>query len=177
MDLNKLFGSRAKVDILKYLIFKREGISLRALESDLERTFPAIKKQVDALEAAHVIHIDKEQMKWSISINPAFMDHVRGIFLFGMQEELKSVFTGHRNKIHEYFRGKLFGNDLDMDIVLIYHDLDKDEVQKIKDTIGEICKDYFVSQIAVTCMSQDEREKRQRLADRFVLNILRSTKK
>jgi Ser/Thr protein kinase RdoA (MazF antagonist) len=63
-----------------------------------------------------------------------------------------------------------------MDIILIHQDMDKDNVQKIKDTIGDICKDYFIDQITITCMSLDEREKRQRLADRFVLNIIRSTK-
>ncbi|MDR0282811.1 MAG: hypothetical protein LBI53_06075 [Candidatus Peribacteria bacterium] len=50
MNLEKLFGSKTKVDILKYLLFRRQGISMRALESELERTFPAIKKQVDSLE-------------------------------------------------------------------------------------------------------------------------------
>ena len=52
MDLEKLFGSKAKVDILKYLLFKRQGLSLRALESDLTWTFPAIKKQVDSMSLA-----------------------------------------------------------------------------------------------------------------------------
>jgi hypothetical protein len=33
---------------------------MRALESELERTFPAIKKQVDSLLAAEVVDINKE---------------------------------------------------------------------------------------------------------------------
>jgi hypothetical protein len=35
MNLEKLFGSKAKVDILKYLIFRRQGVSMRALETEL----------------------------------------------------------------------------------------------------------------------------------------------
>jgi len=50
MKIEKLLWSKTKTDILKYLIFKQEGISLRALENVLKRSFPAIKKQVDILE-------------------------------------------------------------------------------------------------------------------------------
>jgi predicted transcriptional regulator len=60
MNLEKLFGSKTKVDILKYLLFKRQGISMRALESELSWTFPAIKKQVDSLKIAGIIDINKE---------------------------------------------------------------------------------------------------------------------
>jgi hypothetical protein len=33
---------------------------MRALESELTRTFPAIKKQVDSLQEANVIDVNKE---------------------------------------------------------------------------------------------------------------------
>ena len=52
MKLDKLFGSKAKADILKYLVFRRQGISMRAFESELEWSFPAIKKQISQLDAA-----------------------------------------------------------------------------------------------------------------------------
>jgi len=35
MNLEKLFGSKTKVDILKYLIFRRQGVSMRALETEI----------------------------------------------------------------------------------------------------------------------------------------------
>jgi predicted transcriptional regulator len=57
MHLDKLFGSKAKVDILKYLLFRRQGVSMRALETELERTFPAIKKQIDSLKKASIVEI------------------------------------------------------------------------------------------------------------------------
>jgi len=60
MHLEKLFGSKTKVDILKYLLFRRQGVSMRALEAELGRTFPSIKKQVDSLEECGVLHIEKE---------------------------------------------------------------------------------------------------------------------
>jgi len=51
MRLDKLLGSQAKADILKFLVFKREGISARALENYLSWSFPSIKKQIDMLES------------------------------------------------------------------------------------------------------------------------------
>lgn len=50
MNLDKLFGSRTKTDILKYLVFRRQGISMRAFETDLTWSFPAIKKQIEQLD-------------------------------------------------------------------------------------------------------------------------------
>jgi predicted transcriptional regulator len=60
MNLEKLFGSKTKVDILKYLLFKRQGVSMRALESEISWTFPAIKKQVDSLHESNVIDVNKD---------------------------------------------------------------------------------------------------------------------
>jgi len=60
MNLEKLFGSKTKVDILKYLLFRRQGISMRALEGEIGRTFPAIKKQVDSLNESNVINVNKD---------------------------------------------------------------------------------------------------------------------
>jgi predicted transcriptional regulator len=64
MKLEKFLGSKTKTDILKYLIFKEEGISLRALENVLKWSFPAIKKQVDILEDSGVVFIDKNTNGW-----------------------------------------------------------------------------------------------------------------
>lgn len=77
MKLDKFLGSKTKVDILKYLIFRRQGISIRALEHEIPWTFPAIKKQVDSLEESDIVDIDKEGNKWSIVIRPSVMDTVR----------------------------------------------------------------------------------------------------
>ena len=82
MNLEKLFGSKTKVDILKYLLFKRQGISMRALESEIEWTFPAIKKQVDSLNAANVINVNKDGQGRAISIKPEFYDILKNVFYF-----------------------------------------------------------------------------------------------
>ena len=49
MKLDKLFWSKAKADILKYLVFRRQGISVRAFERICKR-FPKHKKTDDEYE-------------------------------------------------------------------------------------------------------------------------------
>jgi len=82
MNLEKLFGSKTKVDIIKYLLFKRQGISMRALESEIEWTFPAIKKQVDSLNDSKVIDVNKDNQGRAISIKPEFHDTLKNVFYF-----------------------------------------------------------------------------------------------
>ena len=82
MDLEKLFGSKTKVDILKYLLFRRQGVSMRALEWELEWTFPAIKKQVDSLKSAEILKVDTDWNWRSISIEPWIHDLLKQIFYY-----------------------------------------------------------------------------------------------
>jgi predicted transcriptional regulator len=91
MKLEKLFGSKTKVDIIKYLIFKRQGVSMRALESEIPRTFPAIKKQVDSLYEADVIDIEKDSTRRAITIKKDFYDNIKNIFLYTLQKEIIEI--------------------------------------------------------------------------------------
>ncbi|HCB51350.1 TPA: hypothetical protein DEP21_02120 [Patescibacteria group bacterium] len=177
MNLEKLFGSKTKVDILKYLLFRRQGVSMRALESELEWTFPAIKKQVDALSEASVIDVNKEGQGWAISIKPDFFDKIRDIFFFGLKQELIELFKTYDAMIDKYYFGKRFGVDLEMDLVVVYKNAEKPQIDKIKDEINTIFREYFIEIVYVVFMSAEEREKRYRLADRFVLQIMRSLQK
>ncbi|MFZ2150494.1 MAG: hypothetical protein WAZ12_02345 [Candidatus Absconditicoccaceae bacterium] len=173
MNLEKLFGSRTKVDILKYLLFRRQGVSMRALETELEWTFPAIKKQIDSLNEAKVINVNKEGQGWSISIKEAFHDNIRNIFFAGLKQEIIELFESYEIMISKYYFGKRFGVNLEMDLVVIYKNLEKPQIEQIKDAINEIFRTYFIETVSVVFMSAEEWDKRYRLADRFVLQILR----
>ncbi len=174
MNLEKLFGSKTKVDILKYLLFKRQWISMRALESELSWTFPAIKKQVDSLKIAWVIDINKEWTGWSITIKPEFEWVLKQIFYYGLKWNLVDLFTTYEIMIDKYFFGKSFWINLDMDLVVIYKNLEKPQIEKIKESINDIFNWYFIGVVSVVFMSIDEWNKRYRLADRFVLDIMRT---
>lgn len=173
MNLEKLFWSKTKVDILKYLLFRRQWISMRALEIELEWTFPAIKKQIDSLNEAKIIDVNKEWQWRSISLKPQFYDNIKNIFFAGLKQELVELFDTYEFMIHKYFFGKRFGVGLDMDLIVVYKNLEKQQIAMIKDSISEIFRTYFIDTVSVVFMSMKEREKRYRLADRFVLQILR----
>lgn len=173
MNLEKLFWSKTKVDILKYLLFRRQWVSMRALESELQRTFPAIKKQIDSLNDAKVINVNKEWQWRSISIKKDFHDNIKDIFFYGLKQELIDLFDSYEVMISKYYFWKRFGINLDMDLIVIYKNLEKPQIDQIKDAINEIFRGYFIETVSVVFMSAEEWDKRYRLADRFVLQILR----
>lgn len=153
-------------------MFKRQGISMRALEGDLRWTFPAIKKQVDSLAQAGVLLVDKNKMKFSIILAPSIVPHIKNIFLHALQEELQGLSLMHEFSIGQYFFGKTFWKDLDMDLVLIHNNAEKPVLDQIKSEISDIFAKYFIHTLSVTFMSTSEWQKRYRLADKFVLKIL-----
>jgi hypothetical protein len=61
-----------------------------------------------------------------------------------------------------------------MDLVVIYKNCEKQQIDVIKENINEIFRKYFIETVSVVFMSLEEREKRYRLADRFVLQIMRT---
>lgn len=173
MKLDKLFGSKAKADILKYLVFRRQGISIRAFESELTRSFPAIKKQIDQLEDAGVVEIKKDNSKRSIYLTEWLGMYIKNLMLYTLKCDLKSYFDEHDIMIKDHFRWKLFGNELDMDLVLIYHQEAHEHLNKIKTDIELVFSDYLIQFVQVRFMSSSDFEKRYRLADKFVLNLMR----
>lgn len=174
MKLDKFLGSKTKVDILKYLVFRRQGISIRALEHEIPWTFPAIKKQVDSLEESEVVDIDKEGNKWSIVIRPAIADYIRGLLLYCIGNDLKALFNKYEYIIDSYYLGKIFGNPLDIDMVIIYKNCEKSLLDVVKEDISAIFRHYFIDTAQISFMSLDEFQRRYRLADKFVLNLMRT---
>lgn len=162
------------MDILKYLLFKRQGVSMRALESEIERTFPAIKKQVDSLLAANVINVNKDGQGRAITIRPEFHESIKNVFYFWLKSELIQLFTTYEVMIDQYYFGKKFNIDLEMDLVVIYKNCEKPQIDMIKENINEIFRKYFIEIVSVVFMNNEERQKRDRLADRFVIQIKKS---
>ena len=162
------------MDILKYLLFKRQGISMRALESEIQRTFPAIKKQVDSLNQANVINVNKDGQGRAISIKPEFHDTLKNVFYFGLQNDLITLFTTYEVMIDQYYFWKKFNIDLEMDLVVVYKNCEKPQIDMIKENINEIFRSYFIEVVSVVFMGVEEWQKRDRLADRFVIQIKKS---
>lgn len=176
MNLEKLFWSRTKTDILKYLVFRRQWISVRAFETELTWSFPAIKKQIDQLEEAWVIDVAKDNNRRSIYLVKWIDDYIKNIFLYTLKFDLKAYFEGLNKDIDKYFLWKLFGNDFDMDLVIVHEAKAKEKIPEIKDQINRIFEKYLILTVNVVFMSATEFQKRNRLADKFVLSLMASGK-
>ena len=157
MNLEKLFGSKTKVDILKYLIFRRQWVSMRALETELWWTFPAIKKQTDSLDDAWIIKIDKEHTWWSIHLKPSLID----------------IFEEEWEQISSYFWWNIFWKEIGVDLFIVYNNMEKEKIDNLKNKIGECFRDYWIETVSITTMSSEQRETRLRLTDKFALNVMK----
>lgn len=146
---------------------------MRALETELGWTFPAIKKQVDSLEEAEIISVIKEQSGRSISLKATFEPILKELFFLALQSELSKHFEANKNRIQTYYRGDKFGKPIGMDIIIIYHEHQKQAMEELKKLIAEIFRAYRIESVSVVFMSSEDREKRYRLADRFVLQVMR----
>ena len=126
MNLEKLFGSKTKSDILKYLVFRRQGVSIRALESELGRTFPGIKKQIDSLEESAILHIDKTPERWSIKIMDEIYEEIRKLIVCSLQYDTRLLLSKSPLPI-KYYLGKLFDKPIDVDLVILYSEENLEE--------------------------------------------------
>jgi hypothetical protein len=70
----------------------------------------------------------------------------------------------------------LFGNEFDMDLVIVHDSKSKDKIPEIKEQITLIFRKYLIEVVNVVFMSSDEFQKRNRLADKFVLALMTSAK-
>ena len=146
---------------------------MRALESEIWWTFPAIKKQIDSLEESGILDIQKENSGFSISIKKEYFDLFKEIFFTALKSNLTNIFETYSVMINKYFLWKIFWIPLDMDIVIIYQHMEKPQKKKKKNRIAELFREFFIENVSVVFMSTEEREKRYRLADKFVLQVIR----
>lgn len=173
MNLEKLFGSKTKVDILKYLIFRRQWVSMRALETELWWTFPAIKKQTDSLDDAWIIKIDKEHTWWSIHLKPNVQWIFRELFFEALKQNLIDIFEEEWEQISSYFWWNIFWKEIWVDLFIVYNNMEKEKIDNLKNKIGECFRDYWIETVSITTMSSEQRETRLRLTDKFALNVMK----
>ncbi len=60
-----------------------------------------------------------------------------------------------------------------MDIVIIYQHMEKPQIDELKNKIADLFREFFIENASIVFMSVEEREKRYRLADKFVLQVIR----
>ena len=60
-----------------------------------------------------------------------------------------------------------------MDLIVIYKHMEKPQIDQMKEAIGDTFRSFFIENISIVCMSAEEWERRYRMADRFVLQVMR----
>ena len=202
MNLEKLFWSKTKSDILKYLVFRRQGVSIRALESELGRTFPWIKKQIDSLEESAVLSIEKTPERWSIKIMDEIYEEIRKLIICSLKYDTRLLLSQSPLPI-KFYLGKLFDKPIDVDLVILYTEADVetaegentipeagtedsmealnfqvemkvDNLDNLKKSITHLFKSYMIDPAYLVFMTHEEFNKRTKMADKFAMQILRS---
>lgn len=173
MDLDKLFGSKTKSDILKYLVFRRQSVSIRALENETWWTFPGIKKQVETLEQADILKVDKEWTWRSIVINEKIYDDIKSLMLSSLRYSILSIFDNCGYKIEKIYWWKVFGKQIDPDLVFVYISPDTD-IETIKNQLSEVFKQYMIDSATLWYLSTQEFDRRSKMADKLVISLMRS---
>lgn len=147
---------------------------MRALEAELGWTFPAIKKQIDALNEAGVIMVDKSsQGKRAINIHDDVHAMMKQLFIFALKKDIGDLLEQHSYVAKEFYLGKVFGFDIETDIVIVYQNCEKEILDVFKSQINDIFRKYGIESVYVTLLSTGDWQKRLQLADRFVLGVLR----
>ena len=98
---------------------------------------------------------------------------MRNLLIYSLKTDLSDYFAQYEMMLRHAFRGKMFGVEVDMDLVLIYTPEAQLHLEKIKSDINDIFRTYLIEMVSVVFMSQSDFEKRYRLADRFVLTLMR----
>jgi len=174
MNLEKFLWSKTKSDIIKYLVFKRQWVSMRALEQELEWTFPAIKKQIDSLEESDILIINKSAQARSIELDPRIQDIISQLVITTLKQSCEKLFSVYEVIISQRYYWKLFGQLIEQDLVILYKNIDSNWLEQIKKELSTLLHEFFIDHASIVFMNEDEFRKRINMADKFALGIIRA---
>ena len=60
-----------------------------------------------------------------------------------------------------------------MDLLIIYNNMEKENIDKLKEEINECFRDCRIETASIATMSADEWDTRHRLTDRFFLKVMK----
>jgi len=173
MDLNILFWSRTKVNILKYLLFKEDKISARELERHIQESFPAIKKQIDNLYDAWIIEKNKTWNRWQLEIKKWVNPLIYNIFIYNIKRYLKGIWKT-TFFIKKVFLADFFLSSIDkqlwIDIVFVHRIVDDAFLEDVKKQISNYLDTYYLD-LTISFICEENYQKRLRYADKFVINL------
>lgn len=147
---------------------------MRALEQELDWTFPAIKKQIDSLQESDILIINKDAQAWSIELDPLVTPMIWQLVMLTLKQECEKLIQTYDTMISTCYYGKLFGIMIEQDMIVLYSHSDPQCLDRIKQELNTIFHSFFIDHASVVFMSEDEFRKRINMADKFALSIMRA---
>ena len=117
--------------------------------------------------------MEKTSLKRSIEIAPPIKFMLTQFLIASLQHDVQTLLYSYTTIISKIYRWKLFDKSIDPDIVIIYHPIDEQYIMQIKNELNIVFESYFVMAVLAVFMSTTDFEKRQRYADKFVLELMR----
>lgn len=147
---------------------------MRALEQELDWTFPAIKKQIDSLQESDVLVINKSAQAWSIELDPLVAPMITQMIIVTLKQACEKLINIYSVMISICYYGRLFGIQIDQDLVILYKHSDPQCLEQVKKELDVILHSFFIDHASVVFMSEDEFRKRINVSDKFALSIVRA---
>ena len=94
--------------------------------------------------------------------------------LYMLQCDIQAYHEEHDMMIARTFFGKMFGKKLDIDLVVLFTEHGDEMRDQIKNDMENLFREYLIEHTVITLMSKTEFDRRYRVADKFVLNLMRS---
>ena len=76
---------------------------MRALEQELEWTFPAIKKQIDSLEESDILLINKNAQARSIEIHHEIYPIIHQLVIITLKQTCEQLIKKHQHILSNYY--------------------------------------------------------------------------
>jgi hypothetical protein len=81
---------------------------MRALEQELDWTFPAIKKQIDSLEESDILIINKNAQAWAIELDPLVAPMITQMVMLTLKQSCEKLISIYDSMISSCYYGRLF---------------------------------------------------------------------
>ena len=64
--------------------------------------------------------------------------------MYGIRNDISLLFKEYEVMIDSYYLGKIFGNNLDYDLVVTYKNCERPQMEVVKESISAIFRDYYI---------------------------------
>lgn len=106
------------------------------------------------LDECGILVVDKSfQGKWSITIDNDVFAMIKEFFLFALRRDLADLFSQYSYVIQHSYLGKIFGHDIETDVIIVYQNCEKDTLDLFKSQVNDMFRKYGIESVYITLLS------------------------